>query len=80
MKPIKFNEQTKILQKPSKLTDEECSSLPVFCDDLFCISLWRGNLKERIKFLFTGRMWFSTMSGKTHYPIKLMVDYPFNKN
>ena len=79
MKPAKFAEQNKTLQKPSTMTDKECTPLPIFTDGKQCISLWAGNLRERIKFLFTGKIWFSSLSGKTQPPVWLKMDYPFSK-
>ena len=61
------------------MTEDECGSLPVFCDGSQCISLWRGDYGERIKFLFTGKMWFTILSGKTQPPVKLSVHTPFTE-
>ncbi len=79
MKAVSFDEQTKVLNRPDSMTDEECFSLPVWCGDGQCISLWKGRFWERIKFLFTGEMWFSSYSGQTQPPVWLSVDYPFQK-
>jgi hypothetical protein len=79
MKPIPFNEATNVLQKPDNMTDEECTSLPVFRDGKVCISLWKASLFERIKFMITGKIWIWVLSGKTQPPIILSIKYPFER-
>ncbi|KKL54455.1 hypothetical protein LCGC14_2265240 [marine sediment metagenome] len=79
MKPIEFKGQTKVLQRPYNMTEADCSPLPIFTNGKQCISLWKANFYERIKFLFTGKMWHSSHSGKTQPPVWLKVNYPFNK-
>lgn len=79
MRPKDFPEKTKVLSKPSNMTDKECSPLSVFNDGKVCISCWTGTLKERIKFLFKGCLWLYVHSGVTQPPVALIVDYPFKK-
>ena len=74
MKPIEFREQNKVLSKPSNMTDEECSPLPIFSDGKNCISCWRGSWKERLKFLLYGKVWIYVMSGKIQPPIAIDVN------
>lgn len=69
MKPIKFEEQTKELQKPSSMTDDECGSLPVFCDGNECVSKWKMSFAERLHCLFRGFIWVRIFSGNTQPPI-----------
>ena len=75
MKPIEFKQQTKILLKPQSLTDEECSSLPVYSDGEQCVSLWKMSLKERLKALFFGRAWLYVLSGDTQPPVWIGCAY-----
>lgn len=71
MKPIKFPEANKTLTKPESMTDEECTSLTIFCDGKQCISLWRMSFKQRISALLFGRVWLSVLSGHTQPPVWL---------
>jgi len=77
MKPIEFEGQTVILQKPSNMTDEECSPLPILRLDGTCISCWRMTWKERLKALFTGCVWMGILSGHTQPPCYVAIDKPF---
>lgn len=71
MKPIAFPEQTKVLQKPSTMTDEECSPLPVYNDGQQSISCWSPTWKERLSILFFGRVWLWVIMGPTQPPVAL---------
>lgn len=72
MKPIKFKEQNNELSKPESMTDEECSSLPVFLtDEGTCISCWKASFWDRVKFLFHGKIWLGVVSGTTQPPVWL---------
>ena len=79
MKPIDFKESNCNLGRPQGTTAEQCSSLPILQSNDFCISLWQATWKDRIRFLFTGRMWLSVWSGKTQPPVKLSIEEPFNR-
>lgn len=79
MKPIEFEHQTQILQKPQSMTDAECGPLPIFNDGKHCISCWRLSLWEQIKLIWTGEIWLSIHSGNTQPPVLLTVDEPFEK-
>jgi hypothetical protein len=80
MNPISFKEQTKILNKPEGMTDKECSPLPVWNGDgKRCISCWKGNLKERILFLFTGKIWLWVWYGQTQPLVCVDIIHPFKK-
>ena len=72
MRPIKFREQTRVLLKPSGMTDEECKSLPVYTDGNRCVSCWRLSFFERIRVLFSGTIWLIVHSGKTQPPVKMI--------
>ncbi len=80
MKPIEFKEQTKILQKPEGWTNEQCSPLAVFNDGRQNISCWVGDLRDRLKFLLTGKIWLRVHSGTTQPPVSLATNYPFVVN
>jgi len=69
MKPINFKESNKELQKPSNMTDEECSSLNIYNGDGRCISKWKMSWKERFHCLFKGFVWLDVYSGKTQPPV-----------
>jgi len=79
MKPISFPEQTQVLKKPSSMTDEECTPLPVYNDGKNSISCWRGGFRDRLRFLFTGKMWLWVISGSSQPPVLVTPDYPFPK-
>lgn len=81
MKPITFEEQNKVLNKPESMTDEECSPLPVFNDGEQSVSCWKcESLRERIKFLFTGIMWLGVFAGRSQPPVYITVDKPLRTN
>jgi hypothetical protein len=71
MKPLEFEQQSVILNKPDDMTDEECGSLPIYSDGQQCISLWRMSWRERISSLFFGRVWLWVHSGKTQPAVGL---------
>ncbi len=73
MEPMKFEQANKELLKPQSMTDEECGSLPIFCDGEQGISLWKMTGKERFSALFFGRVWLSVYSGQTQPPVWLMA-------
>ncbi len=80
MKPIEFPEQTKVLGKPASMTDEECGSMAVWTDGKQCISCWVGSWRERLKFLFTGKMWLSVITGTSiQPPVWVKPFYPFEE-
>lgn len=79
MKPIKFKEVTTTLNKPSGMTDEQCSSLPVYCDGVNCVSCWRASFIERIKIALTGKVYVGVMSGNTQPPIFVAGESVFVK-
>lgn len=79
MKPIDFPQFTKVLQKPSTMTDSECSSLHVWCDGNQCVSVWKATLIERLKILFTGKVYLGVLSGKTQPPVFVAGESVFEK-
>lgn len=78
MIPVKFKEQNITFTKPESMTDEECGSLPAYRGDGRIISCWKFTLREWIKALFTGRVWFSVI-GTGQPPIWLGPDKPFKR-
>ena len=81
MRHSNFKESNTILGKPSSMTDEECGSLPVHFDNTSTppqyISCWIGNWRERLKFLFTGKIWLGVLSYQSQPPVYLTIDKPF---
>lgn len=51
--------------------------LPVFTDGIQCVSCWKCSFLDRLKILFTGRIWASVRSGSTQPPMWIAADYPF---
>lgn len=68
MKPIDFKQSTKVLQKPSTMTDNECASLHVWSDGKQCVSCWNPTIKERLNILFGGKVWLGVLSGVRNHP------------
>lgn len=79
MIPIDFPQANRTLTAPSSMTDEECGPLRVWTIGEECISLWRGGLLERLRFLVTGRMWLRVASGRTQPPVALQVECPWRR-
>lgn len=79
MKPIDFPQSTKVLQKPSTMSDNECSSLHVWNDGKQCVSCWKPTFKERMNILFGGKVWLGVLSGKTQPPVFLSGEMVFEK-
>lgn len=79
MKPIKFKEATKVLQRPATMTDAECASLHVWSDGKQCISCWKPSIKERVRILFFGNVYLGVLSGSTQPPVFVSGGYPFTR-
>ena len=79
MKPIDFPQSTKVLQKPSTMSDNECSSLHVWNDGKQCVSCWKPTFKERMNILFGGKVWLGVPSGKTQPPVFVSGEMVFEK-
>ena len=80
MKPIDFAQSTKVLQRPSTMTESECQSLPVWNDGKQCVSCWKTTFKERLNILFTGKVWLGVHSGKTQPPVFVSGESVFVKS
>jgi len=80
MIPIKFKEHNKIYAKDQK----PYVPLPVFEDEVNggrVIHCWKLSLLEKIKILFTGKLWIYVANFKKPLqPIKPMVNNPFKNN
>lgn len=79
MKPIDFPQSTKVLQKPSTMSDNECSSLHVWNDGKQCVSCWKPTFKERMNILFGGKVWLGVLSGTTQPPVFVSGEMVFEK-
>ena len=77
MKPIKFKEANKELQRPAGMTDSQCSSLFVVQTGDVCISCWKMSPRDRWLSLLFGKVWLTIRSGQTQPPVKLTIDKPF---
>jgi len=78
MKPIEFKEMTCILAKDQP----QYLPLPVHIDkDGIVTSCWKLSLKERIKMLFSSKIWISVMTfNKPLQPQLIHVNNPFVKD
>lgn len=79
MKPIKFKEATKVLQRPATMTDAECASLHVWSDGKQCVSCWKPSFMERVRILFHGKVYLGVLSGSTQPPVFISGKYPFTR-
>ena len=77
MKAINFKESNVALGRPPGMSEEECSGLHIFTDQTVCISLWKLDWRERLKMLFTGKVWLGVLSGHTQPPVWVKADFPF---
>lgn len=78
MEPTTFPEQTTVWAKNQK---EDYKPLPAYSDETQTVTCWKLTWYERIKILFTGKMWFQQMNfGQKLQPQYMTVDKPFVKN
>lgn len=77
MQPVEFTQQNGILAKEQP----QYLPLPVYrTKDGLTISCWRLSFKERLKLLFTGRMWVHMLTfNQPLQPLFLDVDDPFKE-
>jgi hypothetical protein len=74
MKPIEFPQQNKVLAE----NQPEYIPLPVFMDGTETVSCWRLTLRERLRLLFTGKLWLRQMNfGQPLQPQLPAVVFPF---
>jgi len=77
MRPVPFCESNGTLTAPVGMKD--CGDLPVHRDGAHCISCWQLSAAERLRLLFTGRVWLWVFAGSTHPPIAIEARFPFVK-
>lgn len=80
LKPIDFKLANRKLYISS---DEGCCSkipLPVWTDGTQCVSCWKCSFLDRLRILFTGRVWANVRSGQTQPPMWIAAEYPFIDN
>ena len=74
MQPAEFEEQMIEMGKHQ----DEYISLPAWVDHERVISCWSMSFRERLKVLFTGRIWVHVLNFKQNLqPQYLSVDSPF---
>jgi hypothetical protein len=74
MEPIKFDKQNCMYADHQP----EYLPLPAYKDNDQTISCWKLNIKERIKILFTGKLWLRQLNfGSPLQPQSPTIDYPF---
>lgn len=75
MKPVTFKEQNCVF------AEDQPEYLPLPCHktvDGEVVSCWKLTFRERVKLMFTGRMWWSVLTfGHPLQPQCPHVDYPF---
>ena len=76
--PVAFLEANTVWKGwPADETRSEVMDLHAHKDDRNqSISCWRMSWRERIRILFTGRVWLSVM-GEQHPPVCVMGETPF---
>lgn len=79
MKPVEFAEQNIIYTKPAGMSDEECSSLPVFQGEGQIISCWELSDEDIEKLKSTKKIWLHIWANGQP-PVAVSTDYPFKKN
>lgn len=82
MKPIHFKEVNVVLAEISD--QEEYLPLPAFYNQTDStgpvISCWQLDWKERLKLLFTGKVWLQQLTFRMPLQPQLpMIDYPFEE-
>ena len=80
LRPVNFKLANRKLYAPSE--EGSCSKipLPVWTDGTQCVSCWKCSFLDRLRILFTGRVWASVRSGGTQPPMWIAADYPFMEN
>lgn len=74
MEPIGFEEVNKVLQKPPTMTDEQCQPLPVFSNDIECVSKWELSDTDIENIKKYKCIWLRILSGKTQPPVALSTE------
>lgn len=79
LRPVNFKLANRKLYA---LSVEGCCSkipLPIWTDGTQCVSCWKCSFLDRLRILFTGRVWASVRSGQTQPPMWIASEYPFMK-
>lgn len=78
MKPIEFPQASKTLTRPPGEKYKLVKPLPVYTDEIGCISCWKATWKDRLNILFHGKIWVGVMSGnESQPPISLGSEDPW---
>lgn len=77
-RPIKFPQANFTYTTPPEMTKEECGDLPCFRSENRTISCWEFSWRDRLRFLWTGKMWLLLISSG-HPPVCLTPDDLFPK-
>lgn len=75
MEPIDFKQSNMTLTAPGAMPN--CEDLQVYTDGKQCVSCWKMSFKERIKVLFTGRVWLGVIGHRTQPPVWVDANKPF---
>lgn len=73
MRPVDFEQANGTLTggpAESFGTEDDVSDLPVYRDESETISCWKASFKERLRVLFTGRVWLRSAS-QIHPPVSV---------
>lgn len=77
MNPVKFAEQNTTWAEDQT---NDYQPLPAYSNEEQTVSCWRLTLRERIKLLFTGRLWLQQMNfGEPLQPQYLTTEKPFER-
>jgi len=74
MRLIEFEEQNAIIAE----NQDEYENMPAHVFDNQLVCCWKLSMRERIKILFTGKIWHFILTGKKPVqPQALTTEYPF---
>lgn len=77
MRPIEFSEANTTFGKDQP----QYLSLPAWKNESEIATCWRGTWRDRLRFLFAGKMWVRVLTfGKPPQPLNLLTYYPFVKD
>ena len=81
MMPFTFPEANKVYAKPSDMTDEQCSDLPVWVGKdnngfPMILSCWKFSKEDLENIAKTGVMWLA-ITGTGMTPVSLFTENPF---
>lgn len=80
MHPVKFDEANRNLFANPAQPDIDglpVESLPIYTDELQCVSKWKLGWKERLQVLVFGHVWLGIHSGGTQPPVWISAECPF---